>query len=168
MYMLDRKNLAGWIALMAFWALPFALTAQEQGTIKIQTTSEIEIVDTDADGNSVTRLEPASKVVPGDTVIYTVTFSNTGSEPAENVVITNPVPRYMEYVDGTAFGPGTEISFSIDGGKSWGAPGELVVTALDGSDRPAQAADYTDIRWILGNELQPGAQGFARFRTRLK
>ncbi len=148
--------------------MPLALSAQESGAIQIRTTAEIEVVETDANGEIVTRLEQASKVIPGDIVIYTVTFSNTGSEPAENVVITNPVPRHMEYVEGTAFGPGADISFSIDGGQSWGTPDELMVTAADGSQRPALATEYTDIRWILRNMLQPGAQGFARFRTRLQ
>ena len=164
----NSKYFSGWPVLLALLLASFAITAQEAGTIQIQTTADVEIIETDANGETVTRLEPASKVIPGDIVIYTVTFSNTGSEPAENVVITNPVPRHMEYVDGTAFGPGADISFSIDGGRSWGTPDELVVTALDGSQRPAQASDYTDIRWILRNELQPGAQGFARFRTRLQ
>jgi uncharacterized repeat protein (TIGR01451 family) len=148
--------------------MPLALSAQDSGAIQIRTTADIEVVETDANGEIVTRLEQASKVIPGDIVIYTVTFSNTGSEPAENVVITNPVPRHMEYVEGTAFGPGADISFSIDGGQSWGTPDELMVTAADGNQRPAMATEYTDIRWILRNTLQPGAQGFARFRTRLQ
>jgi uncharacterized repeat protein (TIGR01451 family) len=148
--------------------MPLALSAQDSGAIQIRTTADIEVVETDANGEIVTRLEQASKVIPGDIVIYTVTFSNTGSEPAENVVITNPVPRHMEYVEGTAFGPGADISFSIDGGQSWGTPDELMVTAADGSQQPALATEYTDIRWILRNTLQPGAQGFARFRTRLQ
>ena len=164
----NHKSIAGSFVLLALLLTSFVATAQETGTIRIQTSADVEIIETDASGETVTRLEQASKVVPGDIVIYTVSFSNTGSEPAENVVITNPVPRHMEYVEGTAFGPGADISFSIDGGQSWGTPDELVVTALDGSQRPAQAADYTDIRWILRNELQPGAQGFARFRTRLQ
>ncbi|MCH8896011.1 MAG: DUF11 domain-containing protein [Proteobacteria bacterium] len=164
----NNKFIAGSFVLLALFLTSSVATAQETGAIQIQTSADVEIIETDASGETVTRLEPASKVVPGDIVIYTVSFSNTGSEPAENVVITNPVPRHMEYVDGTAFGPGADISFSIDGGQSWGTPEELVVTAADGTQRPAQASDYTDIRWILRNELQPGAQGFARFRTRLQ
>ncbi|MCH7510421.1 MAG: DUF11 domain-containing protein [Proteobacteria bacterium] len=164
----NNKIIARSLGLLALFLMSFVATPQETGVIQIQTSADVEIIETDASGETVTRLEPASKVVPGDIVIYTVSFSNTGSEPAENVVITNPVPRHMEYVDGTAFGPGADISFSIDGGQSWGMPEELVVTAADGSERPAVASDYTDIRWILRNELQPGAQGFARFRTRLQ
>ncbi len=164
----NNKFIAGSFVLLALFMTSSVATAQEAGAIRIQTSADVEIIETDASGDTVIRLEPASKVVPGDIVIYTVSFSNTGSEPAENVVITNPVPRHMEYVDGTAFGPGADISFSIDGGQSWGTPEELVVTAADGSERPALASDYTDIRWILRNELQPGAQGFARFRTRLQ
>lgn len=147
---------------------PVALYAQDPEAITIQTSAEVEIVETDASGEPVTRLEPASKVVPGDIVIYTLTFSNGGENPAENVVITNPVPRHMAYVGGTAFGPGADISFSVDGGQNWGAPDELDVPLAEGGERPAVPDDYTDIRWVLRNELQPGAQGFARFRARLE
>ena len=114
----NNKYFAVGPVLLALLLASFVAIAQETaGTIQIQTTADVEIIETDANGETVTRLEPASKVVPGDIVIYTVSFSNTGSEPAENVVITNPVPRHMEYVDGTAFGPGADISFSIDGGQ---------------------------------------------------
>ena len=164
----NKKFIAGTFVLLVLSLSSFAAGAQETGAIQIQTTAEVEIIETDANGETITRLEQASKVVPGDVVIYTVSFSNTGSELAENVVITNPVPRHMEYIEGTAFGPGTDISYSIDGGRTWGLPEELMVSSVDGSQRAAQAADYTDIRWILRNELQPGAQGFARFRTRLQ
>ena len=156
------------LAVLLLCGLPFALPAQDDGAISIQTSAEVEVVETDANGETSTRLEPASKVVPGDVVIYTLTFSNNGSEPADNVVISNPVPRHMAYVGGTAFGPGADISFSVDAGQSWGAPDELNIALADGGERPAVPDDYTDSRWVLRNALQPGAQGFARFRARLQ
>jgi len=40
-----------------------------------------------------------------------------------------------------------------------------VVTAGDGSQRAAEAGDYTHIRWVLKSPLDAGAKGFARFRA---
>ncbi len=55
--------------------------------------------------------------------------------------------------------------FSVDGGRTYGAPKELTVKAADGSQRTADAADYTHIRWVLKAPLDAGAKGFARFRA---
>ena len=122
----------------------------------------------DESGQEATRLVPVSTVVPGDEVIYTISFTNISEEPAENVTITNAVPEHMAYVGDTAFGPGTEVSFSVDGGFSYGSPGELTVTDDDGEERPANASDYTHIRWVMRSNLEPGSKGFARFRAQLK
>lgn len=142
--------------------------AQEQGSIRVQTVAEQEEVLVDESGNRTTRLVPVSKVVPGDEVIYTITFTNIGDEAAQNVSVTNPVPAHMRYVDGSAFGAGTDITFSVDGGNSYGSADELVVVGSDGSQRPATAEDYTHIRWVMRNEAKPGASGFTRFRAVLE
>jgi uncharacterized repeat protein (TIGR01451 family) len=73
--------------------------------IAVQTVAEKEIRTLDADGQVKTSLVPADAVVPGDQVVYTVTFTNNGDEPASKIVVTDPVPEQMRYVDGSAFGP---------------------------------------------------------------
>ena len=104
--------------------------------------------------------------MPGDDVVYTITFTNISDETAENIVITNPISGELTYVEGSAFGPGTRIEFSVDGGLSFAAANELTVSE-DGEVRAARAEDFTHIRWVMQNELQAGAQGLARFRARL-
>jgi len=100
-------------------------------------------------------------------VVYTITFRNIGDEPADNVVITNPISGDLLYVDGSAFGPGTAIQFSIDGGQTFANASELTVTE-DGATRSAVAADFTHIRWVMQQELAVGAQGTARFSAVLE
>ena len=48
----------------------------------------------------------------GDELRYTVTFTNhTEDAVAPNsIVITNPIPESTEYVEGSAFGAGSEAS----------------------------------------------------------
>ena len=108
------------------------------------------------------------KIVPGDEVIFTVTFTNISGESAANVTITNPVPDHMRFVAGSAFGPGTDITFSVDGGQTYGLPDELTVADATLGSRAATADDYSHIRWRMQNALQPGAKGFARFRAVLR
>lgn len=136
--------------------------AQETGYLNVTTVVQKEQVAVNEDGETVTTLVPADTVVPGERVIYTISFRNISDEAADNVVITNPIAETLTYVQGSAFGPGAEVQFSVDGGQSYAAFDALRVADGD-SDRPASVDDLTHIRWILKDELAAGAQGLARF-----
>jgi len=136
--------------------------AQENNHLDVTTVVQKEEVTITDDGETETRLVPAATVTPGERVIYTITFRNIGDEPAENVVITNPISESLTYLDGSAFGPGTVIEFSVDGGTRYADASELTVTE-NGVSRPASAADFTHVRWVMRNDLAAGAQGNARF-----
>ena len=151
---------------LLFAASTVLATAQESGHLNVTTIVQKEQVTIDDAGKRTTRLVDATKVVPGDEVIYTVTFSNISDVPAENVVITNPLPEQLTYVDGSAFGPGAEIVFSVDGGKTFGRAGELTVSE-DGVPRSATAQDFTHIRWVMATDIAAGSQGMSQFRARL-
>jgi uncharacterized repeat protein (TIGR01451 family) len=141
--------------------------AQEQNQLDVNTTVQKEQVMVNAEGESVTELVAVGNVVPGDRVVYTITFLNIGEGPAENVVITNPIDENLVYVSGSAFGPGSAIEFSVDGGAAYADAGDLTVTE-DGVSRTAEAKDYTHLRWVVQSDLAVGAQGVARFTAQLK
>lgn len=145
-----------------------AAPASSTGSIELTIVGQMEQEYRDAKGQKAKRLVPITKIVPGDEVIYTITYLNKGAQPADRVVVSDPIPPEVTYVDGSAFGPGTEIEFSADGGKSWGAPATLKVKGADGTERAATAADYSHIRWKLGAPVGPGQKGFVRFRAVLK
>jgi hypothetical protein len=88
-------------------------------------------------------------------------------QAANNVVITNPIASDLEYVDGSAFGPGSEIVFSVDGGALFAGATELSVEE-NGVVRPARPGDFTHIRWQMKSEIPAGSQGIARFRAKLQ
>ncbi len=140
--------------------------AQESGHLNVTTTVQKEEVTIDDSGARSTELVDASTVVPGDEVIYTVTFLNISDEPAENVVITNPLPADLTYIDGSAFSPGAEVVFSVDGGKTFAASKSLTVNE-NGEQRSATANDFTHIRWVMASSLAAGMQGMSQFRARL-
>jgi len=147
-----------------------AVHAQEapsgpRGSLRLQTVVEKVLEVEDADGRVRTELVPVEVAVPGDEVVYTVRYTNVGEERAEHVLITNPIPSEMRYKADSAFGPGTDVVYSADGGLSYASASELHVIGSDGRDRPASADDYTHIRWLLNTPIDPGAQGFARFRA---
>jgi uncharacterized repeat protein (TIGR01451 family) len=162
-----------WYRYAALWAAlccgtpALAQSAPQgaRGSVELATVVEKLVTTVGPDGETKTDLAPVEMAVPGDEVVYTVTFTNVSGGVAENIRITNPIPPQVRYVPDTAFGPGSAVLYSADGGRSYGAPAELFVVAPDGTRRAATADDYTHIRWVLGAPLDVGAKGFARFRA---
>lgn len=151
--------------LTAVAGMGVAFGAAANAPIEVQTVAQKEERYVDADGQSATRLVPVAAVVPGDQVIYTVTFTNKGAEPASSITVTDPIPSQMRYVPGSAFGPGTNIVFSADGGETFSAPDGLYVNDGNGGQRLARAEEFTHVRWHFQQELAPGARGYARFKA---
>ena len=137
----------------------------------LQLTSEVfqEKEIAGKDGKKGKEMVPASTVVPGTEVIYVITYKNVGAEPAAKVVITNPVPKELEFKTGSAKGASSvKPEVSVDGGASYGALNKLKVAGKDGKPRPAQGADVTHVRWTLGFAVKPGAEGKVTYRARLR
>ena len=158
----------GWLVALVLAAVAGPASAADPGCIVVQNIAELEQTVTDAKGVKSVKLVPAVKVVPGDTVIYTVKFRNRCDKPADNVSVDNPVPEHMAYVAGSAVGPNTEITFSIDSGYTFAKPDALRKKDSDGTERAARANEYTNIRWVMRHPLAAGAEGYARFRAVLE
>ncbi|MDE2349902.1 MAG: DUF11 domain-containing protein [Gammaproteobacteria bacterium] len=146
-------------------ALAGAAGAQPQ--IDVRTTAQV-LRQLRIDGKPRVTLVPADRVVAGDPVVYTLAVRNVGAAPAAAVVVTTPIPPRMRYLAGSAAGPGARVSFSVDGGRTYDAPAKLTVLGRDGKPRAADAADYTNIRWLLQDQLQAGSVAFVRFRAVLR
>ena len=145
-----------------------AVWAQQNGMIELRTVVEKDVVVINKAGVKETRRVEAGKVIPGDEVIYTIFYTHSGKEAADKVNITNPIPEHMLYASGSALGEDTTITFSVDGGKTYDAPGNLTVTDANGKERAAEARDFTHIRWTLEKPLPPGFEGFVSFLARLE
>lgn len=158
--------------MKALYALPLLFAsalalAQDASPLRVTQVAEMEKTVTAADGSKQTTLVPAALVPPGGEVVYTVKFENVGKQAATDVVVTNPVPEHTRYVANSAGGPGIEVTYSVDGGRTFGAPESLKVAA-EGGTRPATAADYTHLRFRLVNALPHGQVAYARFRAVVK
>jgi len=163
---INSAVITGFIAVLLI-AAPVLVQAAK-GHIEIR--NEVRKVETFLNKKGVRqqREVEAKKVTPGDELLYTIYFKNTSKEAASNIVINNPVPKNMIYKNGSAFGSGTDITFSVDGGKTFAKAGKLKVKSKSGKLRSAKAGDYTDIRWIFKPKLNPGDQGTVQFRANLK
>lgn len=108
------------------------------------------------------------KVLPGDTLIYTVNFHNDKNEVTENFRIDMPVPAEIIYLEGTALRDDAIVLYSVDGGNNYQAREQLSVRVAEGGTRAAVAEDITHIRWTLTEKIQPGDRGDIKFKGRLK
>jgi len=144
-----------------------AALAQGKGHLEVTTIVQKEIHVENEDGDSETQLVVAETVLPGEHVVYTITFVNVGEAAAENVVITNPISESLTYVAGSASNGSMQVEFSVDGGKAFGLASELRIVD-NGVERPATTNDYTHVRWVMQNELEVGAKGSASFAAVLQ
>lgn len=138
-----------------------------QGGVEVKSIAEME-VKTIKDGKTEIRRVPVKSAAPDTEIIYTTTFKNIINKPVGNIAITNPVPNDTAYKVGSAIGENTDISYSVDGGKTYGAPETLKVKAKDGKERPALPAEYTTIRWVYKGELGAGKSSDVSFRAVIK
>lgn len=156
------------LAVLMVLTFSSAVVAEKDAVVELKTLAEIEVEVVTEDGEREIQRIEAAKVIPGDEVIYTIHYANVGPEPAENIVITDPVPEHMLYQDGSASGEGASVTFSVDDGKTFDVAKNLMVPAEDGSERPAAPSDYTHVKWTLEGELEPDEAGFVTFRAQLQ
>ncbi|MEQ6341115.1 MAG: hypothetical protein M3A44_05525 [Gammaproteobacteria bacterium] len=144
------------------------LARAADNSIELKMVAEKEVETVNSSGKKeLKRVEPAL-VTPGEEIIYTLSYSNTGKEIAKNIFITNPVPQHMAYKPNSAAGESTAIVYSLDGGKTFDKPENLKVRTSDGKERVAMAANYSHIRWIIQKPLPPGTKGDVSFRALLQ
>ncbi len=159
-----RLNTAALFVLLLLTAIT-GKSALAAGTVTLTSTAVQEVVETDSAGNRQVRRVPLRNVVPGDEVIYVLVFENTGTDPADNIVIENPVPEHTRYKDGSATGSDTVITYSIDKGKRFDTPEKLLVTEANGATRPARPREYTNIRWRYKKTLPIGEKSFVDYHV---
>lgn len=117
---------------------------------------------TAADGSTRVTLVPATRVTPGDRVVFKIAYRNGGATPAEKLVLANPIPAELAYRGPSAGSAAPEVS--VDG-RTYGPLATLKVHDGDGASRSAQPADVTHVRWQLGAPVAPGASGSVSFEA---
>lgn len=157
-----------WLFAVLMLASASVRAQAEPGSIELRAIAEREVQTVDAAGEMVLRREPASQMLPGDMVVYTIEATNVSNAAVADVAITDPIPEHTAYEAGSASGAGALVTYSIDGGQSYDAPDRLVVTEPDGTRRPAETSNYTHIRWQLPEPLEPGESRAVGFRARLR
>ncbi|MFZ5561376.1 MAG: hypothetical protein ACOY41_07640 [Pseudomonadota bacterium] len=151
--------------LAALLALPgLALAAG----LELKNEAFQDVVVKRPDGKTEKQRQKVSNALPGTEIIYVVSYRNTGSKPAQKVVVNNPVPAGLAYQPGSASGSGARAEVSVDGGKQFGALEALRVKDAGGGLRAARAADVTHLRWIILAPVAAGQGGSVTYRALVK
>ncbi len=82
-----------------------------------------------------------SNPFPGDTVIFTIRYHNIGTAPATDIEISNPIPANMNFVENSASGENSEITYQ-----------------RKKSDPPVQG-EVIGVMWKIKNKIAPGEEG---------
>lgn len=153
-----RKPLAiglGAVVALVVTAPAFAAGLSVTNTVLVQQRSQA------ADGTTRVSLTPASRVVPGDRIVYQMTYRNGEAKPIENLVLNNPLPSGIAYRGPAQGSPAPELS--VDG-KTFGPLASLTVRE-NGAARPARASDVRAVRWSLASAVPAGATGKLSFEA---
>lgn len=136
-----------------------ALAAQAAPTLVIVNEQQQDKVVEEHGLKRHVLVTPA-KVVPGDHMVYSLTYKSSYTQPLTKVVLSDPIPTGTVLDDdGTG-----NYEVSVDGGKNWGKLAQLTLDDGKGARRPAQASDATHVRWVI-ETIAPGASGHVSFRA---
>ena len=132
--------------------------------VRVSVTDEITVLASASGMLELTKGVDLAAASPGDTITYTITFSNPGADDVREIEISDPVPLEVDLITG-AFGPGQDITWMRDG-----APVYLTADPAD-ADEAMLGADGT-LRIILSRQapytLAPGDQGQIIYRVRIQ
>ena len=144
----------------------FSAAAHATG-LKATQSVEVATVAVAADGTETITYSPATEVEPGERVRYTLTYTNEGTSPAEDVSLVMPVPTEVTYLEGSIDGPVSTVTYSADNGESFMAREALRVVTEDTS-RLAVPEDITHIKWAFNDEISAYETGTISYSAILK
>lgn len=107
---------------LAIALLAHAVIAASDTETVVQTTLTAEVREpyVAEDGKQGRRFVSAGVVAQGDTVFYTVQIRNPTALAVRDVAVVQRIPANTTYVPGSASGPSTAVTFSVDGGRTFG------------------------------------------------
>lgn len=153
------RTIASAVSVFGVLAAPAFATG-----LKAEQIVEVATVSLDDSGQEVRVFAPANEVAPGDEVRYRLAYVNEGTEAAEGVSLVMPVPSAVTYIEASADGTPSTVTYSVDGGLSFSARENLVMVSDEGA-RLAAADEITHIQWTFEDAIPAASAGAVSFRA---
>jgi hypothetical protein len=116
-------------------------------------------------------VSPVGAQVPGTDLVYTITYTNTGTAAAQTLVITDDIPANTDFKlnseSDTAPG-GVTIAVAYWDIQAPGPPQWVTTPTSDGSAPAGYARNITKIRWTFSGNLAVSAGGTLSFTVRIQ
>jgi uncharacterized repeat protein (TIGR01451 family) len=171
----------GTVAVLLRVFVPYAVQPGVTFRVTILATQDIAgtlltSTDTAADavvvvGSATARLSLSkqtdkSGAVPGETITYSVRFFNAGADSLQNLVLLDPVSRFVDPVP-DAFGPGLDVEWQ----PTSGPPVYLTFDDSDGDECDFSTSERL-IRLVLSRNtpflVAPGETGTFTYQVRVR
>ncbi len=108
------------------------------------------------------KLVPITKAASGDVIVYSIAANNISTKPINKLVINQKIRPGTSYVVSSATPvKGTDLTFSIDGGKTYTAAPII-------AKKPAPADSYTNVRWAFVGSIAPKSQSALSYEVRVR
>lgn len=133
------------------------MVAQSAEPVQLASDVFVERFQPAPGGRTARVLERADRLRPGDRVIFVVNWT---ANRGRDFTVTNPLPRSVSF-QGTA---GGDEEVSVDGGRTWGQLGEMVMRDSDGRIRHAVPEDVTHLRWRVPGAMAALGAGRMTYR----
>ncbi len=154
--------------LVLLVALVFGTAAFAQGSPKL----ELRIAEKKMNMSQAERMgTEAIAYRPGDVIKYTVWAQNIGTGTMTEPVITDPIPAGTSYKPNSAKGKHADVSFSIDGGRTYQAwPPKYEIKDKNGKmvKKAASPDMVTHVQWELKKSLTPKESKQLEFEVTVK
>ncbi|MCA1594466.1 MAG: hypothetical protein LC754_17935 [Acidobacteria bacterium] len=116
-------------------------------------------------------LDKVAAVQPGEILNWNITSLNEGTAAAREYKTVGHVPAGTQFVAGSAQAEnGSNVTYSIDGGKTYSTQPIVEEKQADGSVRqiPAPVSMYTEVRYEWSDALAAGGKLSASYKVRVK
>ncbi len=116
-------------------------------------------------------VEKVTAVNPGETLSWTITSENDGDGAARDYKTVGQIPRGTEFIKNSAQPENNaEVTYSIDGGKTFQSQPTIEEKQADGTTKraPAPVSMYTQVRYEWADGLAANSKLSASYKVRVK
>lgn len=148
--------------------------AMQHPKVQLNLVGEKQVISKDAQGKETISWQSANQLVvqSGNVLRYRLVGKNEGDRPIKNLTLKQPIPKGTVFIlkSAQANNQSAQITYSIDGGRSFVAAPTVQITLANGKveTRPAPPEAYTHIRWNLPGMLAAKAPISVEYQVKVR